>query len=273
MEFLCSKCECISDFPTRENQLQGEVPETLTVNPFDDDPTNWYKIPRITKIDDTKGSINKIESAQKYYDAGNCHKNHSEIDLAIQSYQFCLDLDPSNTRARYNLGVLVQKQMESTINVNLGNIKLEQGDVESAIEFFIAAKELNPTNVVAWVNLGLIYQYKGELEASLLCLQKAISLDASNATAYYNFACALHDSGRLVEAISMYEVALDLSPHHRDAFFNLGVANHELGREKKALQNYQKALLLDPSFEEARQAVQSFRNNDNPSFCNEGNQL
>jgi len=194
--------------------------------------------------------------AQMHYEIGSAHDSKGEIKLAIQSYNFCLECNPSHVQARYKLGHLVRKHMESSINVNLGNIKQAQGDLQGAMELYIEATNLNPGNVEAWTNLGLLYQYNNNLESSLQCNRTIISADPTNDTAYYNMACTLHDMGNIDEAIQMYKSATNLNRSHRDAFYNLGVAYHQSGRESDALQNYRQALAIDESFVEARNAIQ-----------------
>jgi len=248
-------CACLSQGSSKCNP-RGRRPEP---KPTQDDRTNQSEVK--DEKDQGKNVYEKPSEGNEfrglnYARMGDLYMKKGNLGLAIESYKLCLSCDPSNNEIRNFLAQLSKKQVESNINLNLGNIKLAQGDIQSALHFFIDAKEANPSNVEAWINLGLVYRSMKAFDSSISCYQKAISFDVVNQVAYYNLGCTLHDMARLDEAIDMYKLTLEVNSTHRDALFNLGVAYYELGNQVEAVAHLKRTLLIDPTFGEAQQALQ-----------------
>jgi tetratricopeptide (TPR) repeat protein len=76
-----------------------------------------------------------------------------------------------------------------------------------AIDYFMKAVTLEPSNVEAWYNLGNamleIYRYEDAID----CFMKAVTLEPSNVEAWYNLGNAMLELGRYTEAISAYFMA------------------------------------------------------------------
>jgi len=261
MSFLqvCGICSKIND--TSASSPGGDCNLKST-------PESWIpELPQIV-IEEEKNLKAHKDLAQHYFDNGLIFEQKGEFETAIQKYGNSLKHDPDHHLARYNMGRLMQKKITSTINFNLGKIKVSQGDTQAAMEHFHAAVDAFPSNVGAWINLGSIYHQNGDLESSIRCNKKAISIDAKNPAVYFNLACALHDLKCFDQAIEMYNFAVSFDPMHRDAFFNLGIACEQSNKLEEAMVHYKRAFFIDPTCSEALDAFESLnlflQNTGNP---------
>lgn len=141
---------------------------------------------------------------------------------------------------------------------NLGNLILQQGNVDESITFFSKALELRPHYAEAHNNLGeallrkgLFSDYQKELDRVIAEFQSAVDLEPWNAAGYYNLGSALLQAGKFDESISRFEKALSLKEAYDDAHNNLGVALVQKNRVDDAISHYRRALQLRPSNVEA----------------------
>jgi len=197
----------------------------------------------------------RLTVARNLFEEAKLQAQRGEIDHAIETYKSCREIDPFNDEVRFEMGNIVKKSFESMINVNLGNIFLEQGHKAASIRHFKNATLLNPRNLEAWMSLAVIYTEQDQHESAIFCGQQAISIDKNNTEARYNLACTFHQSNQLDKALEMYKSVLDLDTNHRDALFNLGTVFAQLSRYLESLEFFKKALLVDPFFVEAEEAI------------------
>jgi len=216
------------------------------------------------KKNETGDNVNEDELemeaafAKKYYSMGCEYTKQGNLNRAIVAFKLCLQCDPTNERAEYNLRRVTERNIQSSINVNIGKIKLAKGDVKNATALFIEAKRLDPSNVEAWINLGSIYHSMNKLESAILCNERAISFDTHNEIGRFNLGCCLRDvEGSLVQALEMFETVLELNPNHVYARYNIGCIRQQLGDYKQALDSYKQVLIIDQNFDEAKTAIQS----------------
>jgi tetratricopeptide (TPR) repeat protein len=104
--------------------------------------------------------------------------------------------------------VAVLRRSPAEMQLEFGNARARQNDLEGAVEHFQRATELEPRLRQAWTSLG----------------------------------AARHQLGRVEEAADAYEAALLRDPKHPDTLFNLALAYAYLGEQESA---HQLAELLD----------------------------
>jgi len=246
LTYICGLFNCTSESPKKPARC--EAPSAP--------PTIPRQLSFFTPSPEIEGSyLPKI--AQVHFHTGKSFEKLGNLDLAIESYKLCLEIDPFNNQARAGMGRAVRNKIESAINVNLGTIRQAQGDLRGAMEFFVAAKDMNPGNVNAWINLGLLFHQSNDIDGSVMCSKKAITLDPFNETAHYNLACAYHDQDKYKEAMMMYQETLSLNSTHRDALFNLGIVYERLGRIDDAYKCYVNVKKVDPACKNALLAISS----------------
>ena len=137
------------------------------------------------------------------------------------------------------------------IHGSLGNVYLDQGRINEAIKEFQTALKLNSKDVKAHNNLGIAYEKQGQIDEAIKEYKLALTLNPNYAEVYGNLGNVYLDQGRINEAIEEYLAALKLNPNMVDAYRNLGNVYLDQGRINEAIKEFQTALKLNPNYIEA----------------------
>lgn len=172
------------------------------------------------------------------------HKN-KQLQKALLEYQNVLELNPSNTQARNNLG-LVYKDM---------------GDLDRAAAEYIKLIALEPNNAKAYNNLGTIYYLQGRLQEAVQEFTKALAMDERNLESYVNLALSYKKQGQKREAIQALQKVLSIDPQMAEAHYNLALLMEEMGDISATLVHFQKFVDLSAGrhlslVEEVRRHIQ-----------------
>jgi len=108
---------------------------------------------------------------------------------------------PSNTRARYNLGIALA----------------EQGWIDQARRAFEQVLALNPAYAPAHNNLGVMLLRQGDANEAARHYAEAIRLDPQLADPYNNLGELYAAQGRAEAARALYATAVRLNPSHQPA--------------------------------------------------------
>jgi DNA-binding transcriptional MerR regulator len=106
-----------------------------------------------------------------------------------------------------------------------------------AIQAYLKAIELDPSNVDAYTNLGNIYYRLGDREGAKEQYLQAISIDGFHREALFNMGNIMTEESRDLEASFFYKMALETDPEFADACFNLAFCLERLKKRKEA-RNY-----------------------------------
>lgn len=128
----------------------------------------------------------------------------------------------------------------------LGNGFKTAGDLDKAIECFIAALRLNGNIAEIHNNLANALVMKGAVKEAKQCYEKALEIQPSFVNAYNNLANLLAGVGNVQESIPYYEKALELDPSYANGFHNAGHAYTHLGNAIMARRCYEKLAALKP---------------------------
>jgi tetratricopeptide (TPR) repeat protein len=106
-----------------------------------------------------------------------------------------------------------------------GDFLDELGREDEAFLYWQKAKELDPTNALAWNNLANVYGHRGEGKTAMRYYEKAIELDSTQPEFFQNFATTVflfrHDAQEVYRedetkvfdrALRLYEKAIALAP-------------------------------------------------------------
>ena len=164
------------------------------------------------------GKAVTLDGANKdaWYYLGRAYYTKSRLIEARKAFLRVLDLDPHDSKAENNLGLIFESsaQPEAAIGayrtaiawqeqslhpseqpyVNLGNLLMEQGRTEEAIGPLEKAVALAPDNAFCRLKLGIAYLRARQLEGAQRELEKATQLEPDNAAAHYQL-------GKLYKAI------------------------------------------------------------------------
>ena len=124
-------------------------------------------------------------------------KQNGKISESLIAIQKSVQLEPRDSNAHYNLGVILQELK-----------RLDEAEVS-----FKKTIELKPDYTEAYNNLGVTLHLLGRFKESEACYRKTIELKPDYAEAYRNLGITLVDMGRLKEAMKNYTKAIELNPH------------------------------------------------------------
>jgi len=133
---------------------------------------------------------------------------------------------------------------EPVFRNNLGSIRWQQGNFESAREHFELALERDPTNSEAWFNCANALQSLGRINEAQEALRKAASHAPQRADIRSALGVLMYRTGRLQEAVDVLENVPDPDTA---CLGNLGLVYASLGQLDLAEGAYRRALRLDNS--------------------------
>ena len=114
----------------------------------------------------------------------------------LRFYEYVVSMHPGNHRMR----------------VNLGNVYLERGRVDAAVEELERAVLYAPDKAAYRNNLALAYKAKGWFDKAARQFREGLRLNPNSGMMYVNLASMCRESGRIPEAIAFGRKALELSP-------------------------------------------------------------
>jgi Tfp pilus assembly protein PilF len=129
---------------------------------------------------------------------------------------------------------------------NLGNALLRKGQVDEALEHFQKAIDIQPGFAQAHNNLGIVLFQKGQVDEALTHFQKALAIQPNNAEICNNFGNALLGKGEVDGAIRCFQKAVEIAPDFAGAQENLGMILSQKGQVDEAIVHYQKAVAIQP---------------------------
>tara|TARA_B110000483_G_C18151147_1_gene525484 strand:+ start:113 stop:1603 length:1491 start_codon:yes stop_codon:yes gene_type:complete len=157
-------------------------------------------------------------------------KQNGKINESLIAIQKSVQLEPRDSNAHYNLGVILQALK-----------RLDEAEVS-----FKKTIKLKPDYAEAHNNLGVILQELKRLDEAEVSFKKTIELKPDYTEAYNNLGVTLHLLGRFKESEACYRKTIELKPDYAEAYRNLGITLVDMGRLKEAMKNYTKAIELNP---------------------------
>lgn len=128
-------------------------------------------------------------TVQELYEAAEAAEEAGDEDAAEQAYRRCLDLDPR----------------EPTAAFNLGNIYRNGGRITQARLCLHFAVAIDPGFAEAWYNLASLEDEAGNIAEARAHLEKAVAADATYADALYNLANLCFREGAYAEAVNYWQ--------------------------------------------------------------------
>jgi Flp pilus assembly protein TadD len=173
------------------------------------------------------------KDSESWYYLGRTKYNENRFEEAIRAFQECLKLDSRNVKAGANLGLaleglgrineaetayrnaIAQQRNGSPKNaepfIDLGNLLLEQNQIENAIAQLSQAREISPQESRAHTSLGKAYLRLNKLEEAQAELEKAVSLDPNSAGAHYLLGQVYRKKGWIEQAKTQIDRAAALN--------------------------------------------------------------
>lgn len=154
-------------------------------------------------------------------------------------------LEAAVDRARRPDGGLSDRE-RSVVQVNLGKVHRDLGDMQQALRAFRTAVVLDPSNASAHNNLGNVYFRMAECDQAEFELSQAVALAPESLSAMSQLGIALFECGRVEQSVPHLERAIDLdgSVFLPPLFTYLGRAYSQIGRHDEAIKRAQQGALL-----------------------------
>jgi predicted O-linked N-acetylglucosamine transferase (SPINDLY family) len=158
-----------------------------------------------------------------------------QLDVASQLITKAISVNSSNSAA----------------HCNLGNVFLNLGSYEQAIESYSTALKLKSNYEEALYSRGLAYQRVSQLDQAEADYSGALNINPKHIGTLTNLGNVLQLQKRYGEAIAIYGKAIDLNLPFAEPFNNRGNLYHEQRRFEEALADFDKALAINPNYPEA----------------------
>jgi len=133
-------------------------------------------------------------------------------------------------------------------HLNRGNAQLKRGALKAAIADYSVAIRIQPIHSYSWSNRGHARLRQGELKSAMVDFNRALELDPNNLDARLHRGQALIQSGQPAAALKDIDQVLRRQPTHALGHSYRGTALSRLRDFKRAIEAYSTALRLTPTF-------------------------
>jgi len=243
-----------------------------------------------------------IDNKQIFNNLGTIYEKKGWYNKAKEAFTIALILDPNFLQAKRNIANIYYKQgnyneamklyseladnklgaNKEIIFIALGDMYIEKGDYQKALDEFKTAltrfpsskdarqrvgltyaklgnyykaidtfKDLiyiDPENFRAHNNLGGLYQKLGNIQDARVQYKNSIEINKSFTDAYLNLAKTYAIEGNLKEAENILLEALEVGDKTPDLFNTIGILNVKLKDTDKALEFFKKSVNIDKSY-------------------------
>src|SRR5690348_10844247 len=131
--------------------------------------------------------IHLARPGEAYNDLGAWFGAHQKTTCAISSFEAALKADPGLWRARFNLGLALERS---------GNLQRAEQELRTVVE-------QRPDSAEALQALGDVLSAGKRYTAAITYLRKAVALDPKNVDHQLAFGEALYNNGSAAEAIQL----------------------------------------------------------------------
>jgi tetratricopeptide (TPR) repeat protein len=173
------------------------------------------------------------KDSESWYYLGRTKYNENRFQEAIHAFEECLRLDTKNTKAQANLGLALEglgrtdealaayrraiasqttgaaKSAEPFID--LGNLLLQQNQIDDAIENLIKAREISPQAPRVYESLGKAYLRLNKFVEARAELEKAVALAPDSPAAHYMLGQVYRKTGATERAKAEFDRAVELN--------------------------------------------------------------
>ena len=180
----------------------------------------------------------------KMNDGGRAMKN-GQYEEAFSNYQVVVTEFPNFTEAVFSMGLA----------------KFRLSDLESAVNYYSKALELNPEHAKARTAIDNVVKNtfndgnnayrRGNLEGAMELYHKVLTFDSTFTRAYYQIGVIEAKRGNLSIAIDAYSQAIGIDSTFYQGWFALGLAQNKYGNSSGALGSFQQAVKIDSTYAKA----------------------
>jgi tetratricopeptide (TPR) repeat protein len=203
-----------------------------------------------------------VSGFRAHVNLGTAYERQNRLDLAIQSYEKALELNPDFFATHYNLGLVYQKlekadlaiiHFQEAIRINpgfppahrmLGMTYATVGQADLAIHELQKALQLNASDLLSQSALGWLYLTEGHFDQAEPYFHQVLQAWPDSFRGRLGMAIIYNQRHEFSKAIPEYEWVLQRDPDHLMAQYHLGLIREELGEREKAIKHYQAVLAI-----------------------------
>uniref|UniRef100_A0A182NST4 dolichyl-phosphate-mannose--protein mannosyltransferase n=1 Tax=Anopheles dirus TaxID=7168 RepID=A0A182NST4_9DIPT len=134
---------------------------------------------------------------------------------------------------------------------NIARLATDEGDRETAFQFYRHAIKLHPDYEAAHMNLGNLYRETHELDTAERHLRKAIDIHEPFPSAWMNLGIVQAARKDHDAALASYRRALELKPNYANCLYNLGNLYIDKQNSSMALRYWREAIQQNPRHSKA----------------------
>lgn len=186
----------------------------------------YVKNPKAPRIEAERREFFKLIDQKKSkaaFDLGHRQYTQRRVDPLIQSVWCSLAARHGHIQMGLNsaFAAFVNEPHNWITLTNIADILCVLRKNLPALDFALAAVNMQPQLPVAWLNLSAAFENLGRhWEAAKAC-REAIRLDPKNSLAWTNLGNSLKNSGRSREATEAFRESVNLNPEHVSLWSNL----------------------------------------------------
>ena len=152
------------------------------------------------------------------FNRGRVYTALNRVGAAQEAFKEALERDPGYPEVRHRLG----------------DIALQQGDLEEALGYYREEATIEP-GAELYVNMGEAYYRLGKADSAQIAYEKAIAADSTSAKAHMMYGQLLEELGRLDRALAHSKQALAIEPERTNYQFAVGSQLYQQGRLEEAV--------------------------------------
>ena len=134
----------------------------------------------------------------------------------------------------------------SRLEVALGAVRFEKGDLDAAAALLQGVLKAEPGNPEANFWIARVHAKKGDYSLALESIRAALDRAPTRAAYHYELGHILRDAGKAPEAVEAWKQAVKLDPGYADPWEAMGQVYVETSRYKDAIAAFEAALKADP---------------------------
>ncbi len=164
----------------------------------------------------------------------------------------------NNLLAEYEESLLFNSDMPEYMS-DLGAFYAARGDLNSAQEALLHARELSPAYLPALINLSDVYRAQNRDDLGEAVLDDALDMYPESGDVNYALGILYVRTGRIQQSISLFDSARSFAPENPQYVYIYAVALAEVGRVEEAIVALESAQQDFPNNAQIREALQAYR--------------
>jgi len=171
-------------------------------------------------------------------------KEQDKMNLAIQSLQRAIEIDPDFYEGLFMLGEYHKRT-----------------DPKLAVQYYQNALRVDPQSIETLYAIGLMHQEMKDYKTAIKTYKDILKMDNQFEDAYYNIGYIYLQQDSLELGRKNFELAIRVSPSCARCYYMRGHASELNGDLEGAKRDFEQALVLDGELENAKKGLKRIRQN------------